>query len=109
MVDCRDILDEIPYDFTKRMVSLAHELAPVDQIVHNPRFVSIGFLEHSYPHKDIVGRLRDEDEGGERRLVATDSAQSAFPVGDPRFVVGFAANVGKLRPKGLKERVVMKE
>lgn len=68
------------------MVSLAHKLTPIDQVVHNPRFVSIGFLEHSYPHKDVVGRLREEDEGGERRFVATDSAQSAFLDDDPGFV-----------------------
>lgn len=86
VVDCRNILDKIPQDSSKRMVSLTHKLAPIDQVVHNPRFVSIGFLEHSYPHKDVVGRLRDEDEGGESRFVATDSTQSAFLDGDPGFV-----------------------
>lgn len=101
MVDSRDILDEIPYDFSYGMMSLAHELAPVDRIVHKPWLVSIGLLKQLNPHEDIVGRLRYEDKGCERCLVTTDSTQSAFLVGDPRFVEGFADNVGQFKTKGL--------
>lgn len=81
---------------------MPHKLAAVYSVVHQPWLVAVGFPEHLQPHEDVVGRFRDEDNGIECRLVATDGAQATFLVGDPRFVVGFADNVGEFQSKGLR-------
>lgn len=57
MVDCRHILNEIPHDLTHRMMSPAHELAAIERVVHQPRLVAVGLLEHPHPQEDIVGWL----------------------------------------------------
>lgn len=94
MVDCRYVFDEIPQHFAHGMMSMTHELARIDRVVHQPRFVSIGPLEHLHAHEDVVGRFRDNDEGCEGRLVATIGPEATFLVVNPRLVVGFAAQVG---------------
>lgn len=94
VVDCRHVFDEIPQHFTHGMMSMAHELARIDRVVHQPGLVSIGPLEHLHVHEDVIGRFRDNDEGCERRLVATDGTEATFLVVNPRLVVGFAAHVG---------------
>lgn len=102
MVDCRHVLDKIPHYFTSGMISLPHKLAPIDHVVHQPWFVSVGSLEKPQSYEDVVGRLRDNDEGGERRLVSTDGAQTTLLVVDPRLVEGLAAHVGQFKSKGLE-------
>jgi len=81
------ILDHIPDDLGKGLVSPSHKFAGIDGVIEKKRLVSTGLLQHLQMKGYLIGWLHKRGIYIQASLVSRIGLQATIMDSDPRFVI----------------------